>query len=100
MTALGRLGIDAARAQQPVRTLSQGQQRRVALARLALPAPAPLWLLDEPYDALDDSGIHVLDALLSAHAQRGGAVLLTSHQALTIDHPSPRELMLAGAPAC
>jgi heme exporter protein A len=98
--ALGRLGIDAARARQPVRTLSQGQRRRVALARLALPAPAPLWLLDEPYDALDDSGIRVLDALLSAHAQRGGAVLLTSHQALTIDHPSPRELMLAGAPAC
>jgi heme exporter protein A len=97
--ALARLGM-ASRATAPVRTLSQGQRRRVALARLALPGPARVWLLDEPYDALDDRGIAVLDSLLAEHARRGGAALLTSHQALGLREPLPRELRLdAHAPA-
>lgn len=65
-----------------VRTLSQGQRRRVALARLALERMASVWLLDEPYDALDAQGSERLGALLQAHRLRGGAVVLTSHQAL------------------
>jgi heme exporter protein A len=87
--ALARLGV-AERARAPVRTLSQGQRRRVALARLALPEAPRVWLLDEPYDALDVHGVATLDALLAEHAARGGATLLTSHQALTLTQPQPR----------
>lgn len=79
--ALERLGV-ARQAALPVRVLSQGQRRRVALARLALPDPPRVWLLDEPFDALDDAGIGTLETLMRAHAAAGGAVLLTSHQAL------------------
>ncbi len=86
--ALHRLGVRACRG-APVRTLSQGQRRRVALARLALTLDAPLWLLDEPFDALDVGGVEALDALLAEHAARGGATLLTSHQRLTLSAPLP-----------
>jgi len=79
--ALERLGV-ARQARLPVRVLRQGQRRRVALARLALPDPPRVWLLDEPFDALDDAGIGTLEALMRTHAAAGGAVLLTSHQAL------------------
>jgi heme exporter protein A len=91
--ALSRLGV-AACARAPVRTLSQGQRRRVALARLALPQAPRLWLLDEPFDALDDLGIGTLNTLLAEHAARGGAALLTSHQALSLRAPVPREMNL------
>ncbi len=82
------------RQQAAVRTLSQGQRRRVALARLVLSARAPLWLLDEPYDALDADGIQALNSVLEDHAARGGAVLLTSHQALSLRRPEPAVLDL------
>ena len=78
--ALERLGI-ATRRDAFVRTLSQGQRRRAALARLALEPRATLWILDEPYDALDVDGVQVVNELLQAHLARGGAVLLTSHLA-------------------
>jgi len=78
--ALERLGMDTRR-DALVRTLSQGQRRRAALARLALERAASLWLLDEPYDALDADGVRAVDALLHAHLGRGGSVLLTSHLA-------------------
>jgi len=87
-TALERLGV-AALAARPVRTLSQGQRRRVTLARLALPQPPSVWLLDEPFDALDDDGIGRLNGLLSEHAAAGGSTLLTSHQALVLQNPVP-----------
>lgn len=78
--ALERLGL-AREARRPVRLLSQGQKRRAALAALALPQPAgTVWLLDEPFDALDDDGVARLQGLLTAHAKAGGAVLFTSHQ--------------------
>lgn len=93
LAALKQLGM-ASRARAPVRTLSQGQRRRVALGRLALPAQPKVWLLDEPFDALDDRGIDVLNRLLADHAARGGAVLLTSHQALSLCNPSPGTLNL------
>ena len=63
-----------------VRRLSQGQRRRAALARLALSGAMPLWLLDEPFAALDAEGIKRLGALLSSHAKRGGAIVFTTHQ--------------------
>ena len=96
--ALARLGV-AALAARPVRTLSQGQRRRVALARLALPQPPSVWLLDEPFDALDDDGVQRLNGLLSAHAAAGGSTLLTSHQSLRLADPTPSELDLDAQPA-
>lgn len=82
-----------------VRHLSQGQRRRVALARLAAEREATLWLLDEPFDALDSAGIERLNALLVQHLQRGGAVLLTGHQAVLSTALHHRELDLDGLAA-
>lgn len=81
--ALQRLGL-ATRAAAPVRTLSQGQRRRGALARLALDDGARVWLLDEPFDALDADSMALLQQLIAEHAARGGAALLTSHQAIDL----------------
>ncbi len=59
--------------------LSAGQKRRVALARLFLPS-GRLWLLDEPFTALDVVGVEILEQRFKAHAESGGAVVFTSHQ--------------------
>jgi len=77
-SALRRLGI-LHRRDAPVRTLSQGQRKRVALARLALETEPLLWVLDDPLDALDDAGIATVQTLLHEHVARGGAALMTSH---------------------
>jgi heme exporter protein A len=81
--ALERAGL-AAQRHVAVRTLSQGQRRRGALARLALDDAPRSWILDEPYDALDSASTVQLSRLIEAHAARGGAVLLTSHQAVAL----------------
>jgi len=67
----------------PSHTLSAGQHRRVNLARLYLSA-APLWLLDEPFTAIDRAGITALEGLLVRHVEQGNTVVLTSHQALSV----------------
>jgi heme exporter protein A len=67
------------RRNQFVKTLSQGQRRRVTLSRLALEDSPALWVLDEPFEALDVEGISVLKTLIGAHVMRGGSVLMTSH---------------------
>ena len=77
--ALQKLGL-AAQKNLAVRLLSQGQRRRGALARLALDEAPRVWLLDEPFDSLDDASARVLGSLIEGHAARGGAVLFTSHQ--------------------
>jgi heme exporter protein A len=69
----------------PSHTLSAGQHRRVNLARLLL-SKAPLWLLDEPFTAIDKRGVEELQSLLGAHVDAGGAVVMTSHQ--TVEVPS------------
>ena len=69
--------------QQPVRSYSAGQQRRVALARLSL-WRARLWLLDEPASNLDAAGQEVLRDFLLAHLAAGGAALIATHQALEL----------------
>ncbi len=84
--ALDRVGMGARR-DALVRTLSQGQRRRATLARLALERQASLWILDEPYDALDSDGIEAVNLLLAEHLVRGGSVLLTSHQAAGASAP-------------
>lgn len=64
---------------RPTGSLSAGQQRRVALARLLL-SDAPLWLLDEPFTALDVAGCEWLEACVRGHVNAGGAAVFTSHQ--------------------
>jgi heme exporter protein A len=75
--ALRRLGVPG---DVPVRRLSQGQRRRAALARLVVSERIPLWLLDEPYAALDPQATAIVDSLIATHAARGGAVVFTTHQ--------------------
>lgn len=76
--ALRRMGVFHRR-KLPVRMLSQGQRRRVALARLVLEDQPGCWVLDEPFDALDDAGLALVQELFRANLQRGGLVLFTSH---------------------
>ncbi|HUG22312.1 heme ABC exporter ATP-binding protein CcmA [Piscinibacter sp.] len=78
----------------PVRTLSQGQRRRVALARLAVEDGTLPWILDEPFDALDADGAERLSGLLHAHLRRGGGVLLSSHVPLNAALLQPIEIDL------
>ena len=77
----------------PVGNLSAGQQRRVALARFWLKKNATLWILDEPFTALDVGGVALLSARLLDHLSQQGAVIMTSHQTLDIDYPT-KELLL------
>ncbi|WP_144571710.1 cytochrome c biogenesis heme-transporting ATPase CcmA [Azomonas agilis] len=67
----------------PCYSLSAGQQRRVALARLYL-NPPPLWILDEPFTALDPQGVTQLEQHLVRHCEAGGLVILTTHHTLTL----------------
>lgn len=78
LETVGLLGLEDIPAQQ----LSAGQQRRIALARLFY-SPAKLWILDEPFTALDTRGIQLLHQRFAEHLDDGGALLLTSHQPLT-----------------
>ncbi|MFA5938818.1 MAG: heme ABC exporter ATP-binding protein CcmA [Sinimarinibacterium sp.] len=91
--ALERMGVPAGACRRPVRTLSAGQKRRGALARLLL-ASRPLWLLDEPLDGLDRDGIALFADLLAVHLRGDGMVVMTSHQALPGGLPSVREIEL------
>ena len=91
--ALERFGM-ASRKDAFVRTLSQGQRRRVALARLAAQRELQPWLLDEPFDALDTAGVELLAGVIAQHARRGGAVILTSHLPVPIDEPAPAIVQL------
>ena len=76
----------------PCYSLSAGQHRRVALARLYL-TPAQIWVLDEPFTAIDKDGVAALERLLAEHAAGGGAVVLTTHQALAIESVRQVNLM-------
>lgn len=87
---LGLVGLE----DLTVNKLSAGQQRRVALARLWLKKHAKLWVLDEPFTALDVDGIALLQSHIVQHLERGGAVITTSHQTLQLGYPV-QELNLA-----
>ncbi len=77
----------------PTRMLSQGQKRRVALARLWL-QELPLWILDEPFTALDTNASQLLKQKIEAFANDGGIVVMTTHQEVTLNVPKFEQLRL------
>ncbi len=85
--ALARYGLPGGDA---VRKLSQGQRRRAALARLLLSESVPLWLLDEPFAALDAAAARLTEDLIARHVARGNAVVYSTHQDASIDAPVQR----------
>ncbi|HEV6968338.1 heme ABC exporter ATP-binding protein CcmA [Roseateles sp.] len=87
------------RRHHPARRLSQGLRRRVSLARLDLAAARPLWLLDEPFDALDEEGQALLAQALTRHRLRQGGWVLSSHQGLPAQLDGVQALWLDGGAA-
>ncbi|MDR3410282.1 MAG: cytochrome c biogenesis heme-transporting ATPase CcmA [Formivibrio sp.] len=85
LKALQQIGLKG-REKLPARFLSQGQKHLVALARL-LVSPALLWVLDEPFVALDATAVKMLCGLIGKHLDQGGMVLYTSHQAVALPAP-------------
>lgn len=81
LTEIGLLGFEDI----PVNQLSAGQQRRVALARLWL-SSQKLWVLDEPFTAIDVAGVDKLTQQLKRHTENGGMVILTTHQPLNVEN--------------
>ena len=77
----------------PVRVLSQGQKRRVSLARLLL-SKSSLWLLDEPFTALDSAGVNFLQKVIADHIKLGGLVILTTHQEVALTTGEVKQLRL------
>ena len=77
----------------PVNQLSAGQQRRVALARLWL-TRATLWILDEPFTAIDVNGVDRLTQRMAQHTEQGGIVILTTHQQLNVAESKIRRISL------
>ena len=92
LDALERVGL-AGREELACRYLSQGQKRRVALARLVNERRA-LWVLDEPYVALDTEAVALVADLIGAHLQRGGLAVLTTHQPVDVAAGAVHELRL------
>lgn len=90
--ALGQIGL-AGREDLPTQVLSQGQKRRVALARLLLSNEA-LWVLDEPFTALDVNAVAQLAELIEGHLQKGGMVVYTTHQEVEMRAGACREVNL------
>lgn len=80
--ALNHMKMDA-KAHLLVRDLSAGQKRRVVLAKLLL-LPTPLWILDEPFTAIDKNGVAMLISLMQSHTQKGGMIIFTSHQPVAL----------------
>lgn len=78
----------------PVKVLSQGQRRRVALARL-LVCKTSLWILDEPLVALDVAAVKLIQELLQRHLQQGGMIVMTTHQEIDVPAVSTTQLQLA-----
>ena len=90
--ALERIGLRG-HEDLPTRVLSQGQKRRVALARL-LVSHSPLWILDEPFTALDKAAVALLQSVIRDHVGNGGMVILTTHQEVELTSGQVKRLQL------
>jgi len=88
---LARLSISRLK-KLPLRSLSAGQQRRVALARMLL-AGAELWLMDEPFTNLDRDGRSMVESLVTDHLRSGGLCMMAAHQDVNVDAPIERVLL-------
>jgi heme exporter protein A len=77
----------------PARVLSQGQRRRVGLARLRL-VRRPLWVLDEPTTALDTAGVAILQKCVAAHLEQGGVAVIATHHDLALPPGTTKALRL------
>ncbi len=93
LEALRRMGLRR-REHLPVKVLSQGQRRRVALSRL-LVSEAHLWVLDEPLTALDIGAVGLMQELIGEHLSKGGMAIFTTHQALQVAGVETRQLALS-----
>ncbi|MBI5430631.1 MAG: cytochrome c biogenesis heme-transporting ATPase CcmA [Nitrosomonadales bacterium] len=93
VAALRRMGLRG-RERLPTKVLSQGQRRRVALARL-LVNDAKLWILDEPLTALDVGAVVLIQELIAEHLAQGGMVIFTTHQPLQVAGVEMRSLTLS-----
>ena len=93
MAVLKRMGLRG-RETFPVKALSQGQRRRVALARL-LVSNAPLWILDEPLTALDVGAVTLIQEMIEVHLGKRGMVIFTTHQPLQVAGIETRYLSLS-----
>lgn len=90
--ALQRMGLGG-RESAPAKILSQGQQRRLALARLLI-AGKVLWLLDEPLAALDADAVRLVQSLIEEHLNEGGLAVLTTHQSLDVSAGKTTKIQL------
>lgn len=93
IAALRRMGLRG-RETFPVSVLSQGQRRRVALARMLI-SNAPLWILDEPLTALDVGAVNLIQEIISDHLRNRGMVIYTTHQPLEVAGVETRRLTLS-----
>ena len=93
ISALSRMGLRG-RELLPTKVLSQGQRRRVALARL-LVSQAKLWVLDEPLAALDVGAVALIQELIAEHLKKQGAVIFTTHQPLEVAGIEMRSISLS-----
>ena len=93
LAALRRMGLRR-REHLPVKVLSQGQRRRVALSRL-LVTDSGLWILDEPLTALDVGAVGLMQELIGEHLSKGGMAIFTTHQPLQVSGVETRQLLLS-----
>ena len=95
IVALRQFGLKG-REDLPTRVLSAGQRRRVNLARLVLPEVPSLWVLDEPFVALDVKAVAQLSGVLSGHLGRGGMLVYTTHQDVAFPDCAIRKMSIDG----
>ncbi len=93
IAVLRRMGLRR-KERLPVRVLSQGQRRRVALSRLLI-GEAKLWVLDEPLAALDVGAVGLMQELIGEHLSNGGMAIFTTHQPLQVDGVQTRQVALS-----